>query len=55
MAINKHLSITTLKANGLNAPIKRHAVAEQIEKKKKKTHLNASYKRLTSNLKTHTD
>ena len=28
MAINNHLSIITLNVNGLNAPIKRHKVAE---------------------------
>ena len=33
MAVNKHLSIiTTLNVNGLNAPIKRHRVAEWIRK-----------------------
>ena len=34
MAINNHLSIITLKGNGLNAPIKRHRVAEWIKKQK---------------------
>ena len=28
MAINNHLSIITLNVNGLNAPIKRHRVAD---------------------------
>ena len=28
MAMNKYLSIITLNVNGLNAPIKRHRVAE---------------------------
>ena len=37
----------------LNAPIKRHRVADWI--KKNKTHLYAAYKRLTSELKTHKD
>ena len=32
MAMNKHLSITTLNVNGLNAPIKRHRVAKWIRK-----------------------
>ena len=32
MAINKYLSIITLSVNGLNAPIKRHRVAEWIRK-----------------------
>ena len=30
MAMNKYLSIITLKVNGLNAPIKRHRIAEWI-------------------------
>ena len=34
MAINKHLSIITLNVNGLNAPVKRHRVADWIIKKK---------------------
>ena len=32
MAMNKYLSIITLNVNGLNAPIKRHRVAERIRK-----------------------
>ena len=32
MAINKHLPIITLNVSGLNAPIKRHSVAEWIKK-----------------------
>ena len=32
MAITKHLSITTLNVNGLNAPIKRHRVEDWIKK-----------------------
>ena len=32
MAVNKYLSIITLNVNGLNAPIKRHRVAEWIRK-----------------------
>ena len=32
MAMNKYLSITTLNVNGLNAPIKRHRIAEWIRK-----------------------
>ena len=35
MAISTFLSIITLNVNGLNAPVKRHTVAEQIKKKKK--------------------
>ena len=34
MAINNHLSIITLNVNGLNAPIKRHKVAEWIKRQK---------------------
>ena len=34
MAINTYLSIITLNVNGLNAPIKRHRVADQIKKQK---------------------
>ena len=32
MAMNKNLSIITLNVNGLNAPIKRHRIAEWIRK-----------------------
>ena len=32
MSMNKYLSIITLKVNGLNAPIKRHRIAECIRK-----------------------
>ena len=32
MAMTKYLSIITLNVNGLNAPIKRHRVAEWIRK-----------------------
>ena len=32
MAINKYLSILTLNVNGLNAPMKRHSIAEWIRK-----------------------
>ena len=52
MAISKYLSIITLNVNGLNAPIKRQRVADWI---KNKTHLYATFKRLTSELKTHID
>ena len=34
MAINNHLSIITLNVTGLNAPIKRHRVAEWIKRQK---------------------
>ena len=32
MAMNNYLSIITLNINGLNAPIKRHRIAEWIRK-----------------------
>ena len=32
MAMNNYLSIVTLNVNGLNAPIKRHRIAEWIRK-----------------------
>ena len=47
MAINTYLSIITLNVNGLNAPIKRHRVADWIKKQKpsicclQETHLRA--------------
>ena len=34
MSINNHLAILTLNVNGLNAPIKRHRVADWIKNKK---------------------
>ena len=37
MAINNHLSIITLNVNGLNAPMKRHRVAEWIKRQKPST------------------
>ena len=48
ITISPHLSIITLKVNGLNSSIKRHTVAEWI-----KTQQYAACKRLTSALKTH--
>ena len=53
IAIRTYLSVITLSVNGQNAPIKRHRVTKWI--KKNKTYLYATYKRLTSDLKTHTD
>ena len=47
MAINTYLSKITLKVKGLNAPIKRHRVADRIEKQEPRicclvqTHLRA--------------
>ena len=52
MEIGTHVLITTLNVNGLNAPTKRHRLAEWIPKK---THLYTVYKRPTSDLGTHTD
>ena len=53
MVIGTYISIITLNVNGLNAPTKRHKLAEWI--KKTKTHIYAVYKRPTSDLGTHTD
>ena len=52
MAISSYLSIITLNVNRLNSPIKRHKVTDWI---KNKTLLYIAHKRLTSELKTHTD
>ena len=52
MAIRTYLSIITLNVNYLNGPIKRYRVAE---KPKKQNLLHSAYKRLTSDVRTHTD
>ena len=52
MVIGTYILIITLNVNGLNAPTKRHRLAEWI---KKKTHIYAVYKRPTSDLGTCTD
>ena len=52
MVIETYTSIITLNVNGLNAPTKRHTLAEQI---KNKTSIYAANKRPTSDLGTHTD
>ena len=52
MAIGRYISIITLNVNGLNAPTKRHRLAEWIQNK---THIYAVYKKRTSDLRTHTD
>ena len=52
MAIGTYISIITLNVNGLNAPTKRHRLAEWIQNK---THIYAVYKKFTSDLKTHID
>ena len=51
IAIGTYISVITLNVNGLNAPTKRHRLAEN----KNKTHIYAVYKKLTSDLKTHID
>ena len=51
MAIHRYLSIITLNVNGPNATIKRCRLAEWIQNQ---TQIYAAYKRLTSDLKTHT-
>ena len=54
--MNKYLSIITLTVNGLNAPIKRHRIAECIEITEEiMTHTFAAYKRPTSEQKTYTN
>ena len=46
MAINTYPSLITLNVNRLNASIKTHKVAEQIQKKKKGSYIYAAFKRL---------
>ena len=53
MEMRTHISVITLNVNGLNAPIKRHRVAEWIQKQD--PYIYAAYKRLTSDLKTDID
>ena len=54
MVRGTHISIITLNVHGLNAPTKRHRLAEWIQEQE--THyINAIYKRPTSDLGTHTD
>ena len=52
MAINTYLSIITLNVSGLNAPVKRHRVADWI---KTKNLQSAAYKKLTLGQRTHID
>ena len=52
MARNNYLSIITLNINGLNAPIKRHRIAEWI---RKLTQTYAAYKRPISGQRAYTD
>ena len=51
MAINTYESIITLNVNGLNAPIKRHRVADWMKKNKSLQY--AAYKRPTLRQRTH--
>ena len=51
VAINMYVSIITLNVIGLNAPIKRHNMAEWINM----AHIYSACKRLASDLKTFTD
>ena len=50
--IGAYISIITLNENGLNAPTKRHRLAEWIQNK---NCIYAVYKRPTTDLETHTD
>ena len=52
MAIGTYISIITLNVNGLNAPTKRHRLAEWLQNK---THIYAVYKKPNSDLRTHID
>ena len=52
MVIGTYISIITLNVNGLNGPTKRHRHTEWTQNK---TNIHAVYKRLTSDLGTHTD
>ena len=52
MAIGTYISIITLNVNRLNAPTKRHRLAEGY---KNKNHIYAVYKKPTSDLKIHID
>ena len=57
MVISAYLSTITLNVNELSPPLKRYSVAtgEKKYKQTNKIHLNAAYKKLTSELQTHTD
>ena len=52
MAVKTHVSIITLNVNELNAPTKRHTLAEWIQKQ---AHVYAVPKRPASDLGTHID
>ena len=53
MAMGTNISMITFNVNGLNAPTKRHRLAEWIQKQD--LYMYAVYKKPTSDLKTHTD
>ena len=53
MAIGTYMSIIILNVNGINAPTKRHRLAEWIQKQD--PYIYAVYKKPTSDLKTHID
>ena len=52
MVIETRVLITTLNVNGLNAPTKRHRLAEGIQKQDR---IHAVYNRPTSDLGIHTN
>ena len=52
MAIETYISIINLNVNGLNAPTKRHRLAEWLQKQ---DHIYVIYKKPTLDLKTHID
>ena len=54
MVIGTYISIITLNVNGFNAPITK-TNQKLLNGYKNKTHIYAVYKRLTSDLGTHTD
>ena len=53
MVIGTYISIITLNVNGLNAPTKRHRLADWIQKQD--PYVYAVYKKPTSDRKTHKD
>ena len=55
MTISTQLSIITLNVNEINAPIKKHIVANGEKNKIYVNHIYAAYKRVTLDLKTHND
>ena len=60
MVISTYLLTITLNVNELNPPLKRYSAAiektiQTNKQTKKNTHINAAYKKLTSELQTHTD